>query len=85
MRMLEEEINAGGGIDGRKIRLIIRDTEGNLERAKTLAEDLIDEGVIAIIGPSTSGETMAIKDLCQKKKMVLVSCGIPPVTGRERY
>jgi branched-chain amino acid transport system substrate-binding protein len=40
-----------------------------------LAKQLIEEsGVIAIIGPSTSGESMQIKQLCEDTKTILFSC-----------
>ncbi len=73
--MLVEEINAAGGIDGRQVELIIKDTAGNPEKAISFAKQLIEEdNVVAIIGPSTSGETMQIKDLCESYKTPLISC-----------
>ena len=60
--MLVEKINAAGGVLGRKIQLIVKDSEGSTEKATSFAKQLIDEdGVLAIIGPSTSGESLAIK------------------------
>jgi branched-chain amino acid transport system substrate-binding protein len=73
-QMLVDKINADGGILGRKVQLIIKDSGGSPEKALSLAKQLIDEDkVLAIVGPSTSGETMAIKKLCQDSKMLLVS------------
>ncbi len=73
--MLCEKINAGGGVDGRKIQLIVKDSGGTSEKAISLAKQLIDEEkVLAIIGPSTSGETKDIKSICQENKTVLISC-----------
>ena len=58
--MFVEKINAAGGVNGRKIELIVKDTGGSPEKAVSLAKQLIEEEkVLAIIGPSTSGETMA--------------------------
>jgi len=72
--MVVEEVNAAGGIDGQMIELIIKDTAGNPEKAISFAKQLIEEDkVVAIIGPSTSGETMQIKDLCQSYKIPLIS------------
>ena len=57
--MLADQINAKGGIGGKKIELIVKDTKGDPATAVSFAKQLIDEaGVLAIIGPSTSGETM---------------------------
>jgi branched-chain amino acid transport system substrate-binding protein len=72
--MIVEEINAKGGINGMQIELIIKDSAANPEKAISFAKQLIEEDqVIAIIGPSTSGETMQIKDLCESYKVPLVS------------
>ena len=73
--MLVDKINAAGGVLGRKIELIIKDSGGSPEKAVSFAKQLIEEDkVLAIIGPSTSGETMQIKKLCEENKMILVSC-----------
>jgi branched-chain amino acid transport system substrate-binding protein len=74
-RMLIDNINAKGGVLGRKIEVIIKDSGGSTEKAVSFAKQLIEEDkVLAIIGPSTSGETLAIKALCEENKMILVSC-----------
>lgn len=73
--MLVGRINESGGVAGRQIQLIIRDSGSKPETAVSLAKQLIDEEeVLAIIGPSTSGETMAIKNICQEGETILVSC-----------
>jgi branched-chain amino acid transport system substrate-binding protein len=74
-RMFVDKINAGGGLLGRPIELIIKDSAGSPEKAVSFAKQLIEEDqVLAIIGPSTSGETMQIKKLCEESQMILVSC-----------
>ena len=79
-RMLVEKINASGGVLGRKLELVVKDTAGSPEKAVSFAKQLIEEEkVLAIIGPSTSGETMQIKGLCEENKMILVSCAAAEV------
>lgn len=79
-RMLVEKINAEGGIDGKQIELIVKDSSGSPEKAVSFAKQLIEEEkVLAIIGPSTSGETMQIKSLCEEEGMILVSCAAAEV------
>jgi branched-chain amino acid transport system substrate-binding protein len=74
-RMVVEDINKSGGILGRQVQLVVKDSGASAEKAISFAKQLIDEdGVVAIIGPTTSGESMAIKDLCQKSAMPLISC-----------
>jgi branched-chain amino acid transport system substrate-binding protein len=75
VRMLIDQINAQGGLNGQKLELVLKDSGGVSEKAVSFAKQLIEEDkVLAIIGPSTSGETLAIKALCEENKMVLVSC-----------
>jgi branched-chain amino acid transport system substrate-binding protein len=75
VRMFVEKINASGGVLGRKLEVIIKDSGGSPEKAVSFAKQLIEEDkVLAIIGPSTSGETMQIKGLCEENKVPLVSC-----------
>jgi len=73
--MLEKYINKKGGIKGQKIRIIIKDSRGRPVQAVSFARQLIEEeNVFAIIGPSTSGETLKIKQLCQQSSTLLLSC-----------
>jgi branched-chain amino acid transport system substrate-binding protein len=74
-QMLVDKINAAGGVNGRKLELVIKDSGGTPEKAVSFAKQLIEEDqVLAILGPSTSGETMQIKALCEENKMLLLSC-----------
>jgi branched-chain amino acid transport system substrate-binding protein len=75
LEMLVEETNAAGGIDGHPVELIIKDSQASAEKAISFAKQLIEEEqVLAIVGPSTSGESMAIKDICQEGQTILLSC-----------
>jgi len=75
VQMLLEKINAAGGVNGRKLQVVIKDTAGSPEKAVSFAKQLIEEEkVLAIIGPSTSGETMQIKALCEESQVPLISC-----------
>jgi len=70
-----EKLNQAGGINGQKIQLIVKDSATTPANAISLAKQLIEEDkVLAIIGPSTSGETMAIKGPCQEGQTILISC-----------
>jgi branched-chain amino acid transport system substrate-binding protein len=74
-RMVVDGFNKAGGILGRPVLLVVKDTTGSAEKAISFTKQLIDEDeVVAIIGPTTSGESMAIKDVCQKSGVPLLSC-----------
>lgn len=78
--MLVDDINKKGGINGKKIELIIKDSGANPEKALSFAKQLIEEDkVLAIIGPSTSGETMKIKNVAEEAKTILLSCAAAEV------
>jgi len=70
-----ENYNKTIGAKGPQIQLIVKDSASTPAQAISLAKQLIDEEkVLAIIGPSTSGETMGIKNICQEGKTILLSC-----------
>jgi branched-chain amino acid transport system substrate-binding protein len=74
LEMLTEQVNARGGIAGHKVKLIVKDTGASPEKAVSFARQLIDEEkVFAILGPSTSGETMAVKGIAEEGKTLLIS------------
>ena len=74
-RLFVDNLNKDGGINGTKVELIIKDSAGSAEKALSFAKQLIDENeVVAIIGPTTSGESMAIRDYCNNAKIPLISC-----------
>ena len=73
-KMVVEEINARGGIKGRKVELVVYDTQGDATKAVQAANRLIKEDkVVAIIGPSTTGESMAVLPVAEKEKIPLIS------------
>jgi len=75
LQMLVDDTNAAGGILGRKIELIVKDSQGSTEKAVSFAKQLVEEnGVLAIIGPSTSGESMALKGYADQNEQILISC-----------
>ncbi|MGH6639884.1 MAG: ABC transporter substrate-binding protein [Polaromonas sp.] len=53
-----KEINAAGGILGKKIQTITTDTQSNPGVAKGLTQKAIDDNVFAIFGPVFSGSIM---------------------------
>lgn len=78
--MMVADINNKGGIKGKKIELIIKDSGASPEKAVSFAKQLIEEDkVLAIIGPSTSGETMKIKSVAEEGKTILMSCAAAEV------
>jgi branched-chain amino acid transport system substrate-binding protein len=80
LEMLVDEQNRKGGVLGRKLELIVKDSGASPEKAFSFAKQLIEEEkVFAIIGPSTSGETMKIKGVAEEGKTILLSCAAAEV------
>ncbi|MDF1536915.1 MAG: ABC transporter substrate-binding protein [bacterium] len=73
--MLVEELNAAGGINGKQVKLFMYDTEADPTKANNAVKKLISlDEVDVIIGPTTSGVTMAIIPPIEKAKIPLISC-----------
>ena len=67
-QMAVEEINAGGGILGKRIELVWRDSQSKADLSKKNAAEMIDrEGVKMIFGGSSSGVACAVGAVCQQK------------------
>lgn len=74
-RMVVDSINKSGGIKGQKLELVVYDTAGDATKAVQMATKLIkDDKVIAIIGPSTTGESMAVIPVAERERVPLISC-----------
>lgn len=74
LRLKADEINKAGGINGRKVELVVYDTEGNTTKAAQLARRLIDsDGVLAIVGPSSSGESLQVLPIANESKIPLIA------------
>ncbi|BBD10039.1 ABC transporter substrate-binding protein [Desulfovibrio ferrophilus] len=73
--LLEEQINASGGILGKQIELVIYDDETNVNKCVLAADKLIKKDrVVAVVGPTVSGNTLAIMNKFPRAKTPLVSC-----------
>ena len=78
-----EQINAEGGVNGKKLKLISMDDQGKPEEAATAVTKLITQDhVAAILGEVASGRSMAMAPIAQQYKtpMVTPSSTNPKVT-----
>jgi branched-chain amino acid transport system substrate-binding protein len=74
-KMLEEDLNKAGGLLGRKVEIIVYDDETDATKAVTAVDRLLKrDRVVAIVCPSTSGNTLAIIPKMEEAKVPLVSC-----------
>jgi branched-chain amino acid transport system substrate-binding protein len=84
-----EEINAAGGINGRRIELVARDDYADPDSAVFVATDLYDSGVSAVVGHLFSGMTLAAAPVYNGGANPVVaispSSSSPDVTGAGRF
>src|ERR1700675_3617293 len=55
VKLAVKEINAAGGVLGRKIQYVSTDTQTNPAVAKAVSQKAIDEGAYVVLGPVHSG------------------------------
>lgn len=73
--MLQDRINKAGGINGHPLEIIIEDTKSDETQAVLAAKKLLEKDkVLAIVGPSTTGESMALVPIMNSAKTPLISC-----------
>lgn len=74
IQLAVDEINENGGINGKKIELVIKDNKTDTNEVVNVATTLIDEDeVVAILGPATSGSTAAGIEVGNKKGVPTIS------------
>jgi branched-chain amino acid transport system substrate-binding protein len=76
-----DEINAAGGVDGKKLELVTRDTTGDVTAAINAYELLCaQDKVSAIIGPPTGNIGLAVAPISEKYDIPLLGFAIDTAT-----
>lgn len=76
MRIAADEINASGGVIGKKIEIIDTDNRGDKQEGASVAQKLINrDKVVAILGDPTTGISKVVAPIAQKAGVVLLSAG----------
>lgn len=72
--LLEKEINDAGGINGKKIKFIFEDDQADQNATMQAFNKLVDdEKVCAILGPVTSGSTLAVAPNATSKSIPMIT------------
>ncbi len=69
--MIFDEINANGGINGREIEVIWRDTKCDPALAEVEVQSLINAGISIILGDGCSGSTLAAAPITEANNVIL--------------
>jgi branched-chain amino acid transport system substrate-binding protein len=81
MQMLVDEVNAKGGVAGKKLQLVVRDTKGNADEAVRVTRELIlKENVDFLVGTLTSAEGPAVSPIAKENKIVFIA----PITKTDQ-
>ncbi len=80
-----DDINAAGGLAGRRLELIPRDDEQNAELARQRLTELLDLGVELVIGPMTSSMAETVLPLANQRRIPVISplAGANDFSGRD--
>lgn len=68
-----DEINQDGGVDGKKLKLVVRNDEGDTSLANAYNQELIDMGAVAIIGHSTSKMANSVIEYAGENDFLIIS------------
>ena len=72
--MALEEVNNAGGINGKKLRVIIEDDQGKPEEAQTVVTKLINrDRVVAVLGEVSSSRSLAAAPVCQGSRIPMIT------------
>jgi branched-chain amino acid transport system substrate-binding protein len=69
-----EEINAAGGVNGKKLEMVFEDDQGTPEKAKTVISKLINQDkVVAVLGEVASSNSLAAAPVAQEAKVPMIT------------
>ena len=79
-KMAAEEINAAGGVSGKKVEIFIGDTEGKPEKGITALKKLVlEDKVDVLVGEYSSGVGLALQPFLPNYKIVFVGSGMASI------
>jgi branched-chain amino acid transport system substrate-binding protein len=74
IQMAFDEINAAGGLLGKKVRVLVEDDQSKPEEAATAVTKLINQNhVVAMLGEVSSSRSLAAAPICQANKVPMIS------------
>jgi branched-chain amino acid transport system substrate-binding protein len=87
IQLAVQEINEAGGIDGRPLELITRDTQSDPTKAVNGAAELTrGQKVSVVFGPVNSGESLAVVPLLARTNTPQVHpCWVDSLTDAQKY
>ncbi len=76
VQLVADQINANGGVDGKKLELVIRDNKSDPTEALQVAKGMIEnDGVVAMVGGGSSPTSLSLVDYVEAEGVPIVSMG----------
>jgi branched-chain amino acid transport system substrate-binding protein len=86
IQLAVQEINAAGGVGGRQLELITRDTQSDPTKAVNGAAELTHQKVSCVFGPVNSGESLAVVPLLARANTPQIHpCWVDTLTDPKKY
>ena len=87
VQLAVDEINAAGGVNGRKLELIVRDTQSEPTKAVNAVAELTQRQKVGVIfGPVNSGEALAATPLIARDKVAMLHpCWVDELIDVKKY
>lgn len=86
-----DQLNGQGGVLGRKLQAVTLDNKSDNAESTNVAQRLVSSGVVALVGPVTTGDTLAAVPVATQAGLPLVTPGatavpvtVDPATGKTR-
>src|SRR5262249_21983351 len=74
VQLAVEEINAAGGLLGKKVRVVVEDDQSKPEEARTAVLKLLKQDeVVAVLGEVASSRSLAAAPECQRSGVPMIS------------
>jgi branched-chain amino acid transport system substrate-binding protein len=82
-----DRINAAGGVKGRKLEIITRDTQGDPTKAVNAVQEMMVNGKVHVIwGPNNSGEALATTPVISRRGIPNIhSCGTTSLIDPKKF
>ena len=87
--LIRDQINAQGGINGHPLELIVYDDESDATKCNLAVKKLIKKDEVpVIVGPTRSGESLAVVNVVEEAQVPLISCAtsykiVTPIESRK--
>jgi branched-chain amino acid transport system substrate-binding protein len=87
IQLAVQEINAAGGINGRQLELVVRDTQSDPTKAVNASAELTNQQQVQVVfGPLNSGESLAVvPQLARSNTLQMHPCWVDSLVDTQKY